>query len=212
MGPVPVGLDLMQGHLHHRRSLPGQGPAAQPAAVAAIVDANHLVELLVTAEPDAVALMERHGGPEERSGEGHGVTLSLNDSFRSPGRWFDLLQKAAPVRKAGCRDRRIASPCLGLPGIGGGLCAETHMGPEADPGWGSRGSPALPPPACVSREEEPAAHRHPAQRVRRQAAIVSTSLSWRIAASAAWKEASSTRWVITTISAPSAVLSNCTID
>ena len=57
-----LGLHVVQGHLQHRRAVAGEGPAAQPAAVTAIVDADHLVKLLVIAEPDAVALKKSHGG------------------------------------------------------------------------------------------------------------------------------------------------------
>ena len=63
MGPVAsMGLDVMQGHLEHGRALAGKGPAAQPAAVAVIIHADHLIELLVVTEPDAVALKKGHGG------------------------------------------------------------------------------------------------------------------------------------------------------
>jgi len=39
-------LHLAQGQFKHRRAMAGQGPAAQPAAVAAVVNADHLVQLL----------------------------------------------------------------------------------------------------------------------------------------------------------------------
>jgi len=68
-------LQLTQGKLKHRRAVPGQGPAAHPAAVAVLVDADHLEELGVGSgriqglghpdgmglELDAVALMKVHG-------------------------------------------------------------------------------------------------------------------------------------------------------
>lgn len=57
-----VRLHVVQGHLQHRRALADQGPAAQPAAVSVIVNADHLIQLLVIAEADAVALKESHGG------------------------------------------------------------------------------------------------------------------------------------------------------
>ncbi len=57
-----LGLHVVQGHLQHRRAVAGHGPAAQPAAVTAIVDTDHLIELLVITEPDAVALKKGHGG------------------------------------------------------------------------------------------------------------------------------------------------------
>jgi hypothetical protein len=47
MGPVrSAALELLQGDFEDRRTLAGQGPAAQPAAVAAVVNADHLIELL----------------------------------------------------------------------------------------------------------------------------------------------------------------------
>jgi hypothetical protein len=74
----PVGkgpLHLAQGQFKHRRAVAGQGPAAYPAAVAVLVDADHLEELGVGAgriqglenpdgsrrELDAVALVKVHG-------------------------------------------------------------------------------------------------------------------------------------------------------
>ena len=63
MGAVPtLGLHMVKGHLQHRRAMAGERPAAQPAPVAAIVNADHLVQLVVIAEPDAVALKKSHGG------------------------------------------------------------------------------------------------------------------------------------------------------
>lgn len=63
MGTVAtMGLHVMQRQFHHRRAVARQRPAAQPAAVAAIVNADHLIELLVVTEPDAVALKKGHGG------------------------------------------------------------------------------------------------------------------------------------------------------
>jgi len=68
-------LQLAQGKLKHRRAMAGQGPAAHPAAVAVLVDADHLKQLgvgcgwiLGLADPngsrwelDAVALVKVHG-------------------------------------------------------------------------------------------------------------------------------------------------------
>jgi hypothetical protein len=46
-GAVPgAALELLQGHFKDRRTLAAQRPAAQPAAVAVVVQADHLVELL----------------------------------------------------------------------------------------------------------------------------------------------------------------------
>jgi hypothetical protein len=65
-----VLLHLMQWEFQNRGSMARQGPAAQPAAVAVIIDTDHLVELLIAAEMDAVALKEAHDrGPEEKAGE-----------------------------------------------------------------------------------------------------------------------------------------------
>lgn len=62
MGTVmALGLDVVQRHLQHGGAVAGQGPAAQPAAVTVIVHTDHLVQLLVIAEPDAVALKKSHG-------------------------------------------------------------------------------------------------------------------------------------------------------
>ena len=82
MGTVAaVGLHMVQGHLQHRRAVARQGPAAQPAAVSAIVDTDHLVQLLVIAEPDAIALKKSHGGRWVRGTEGPVFTLCLKDSL-----------------------------------------------------------------------------------------------------------------------------------
>jgi hypothetical protein len=65
-------LKLSQGHFENGRALPGQGPGPQPAAVALVVDADHLIELPVMAvigELDAVALMKIG------TGAGHGGRL-----------------------------------------------------------------------------------------------------------------------------------------
>ena len=86
---MPPGLQLMEGQLKHRRAMAGQGPAAQPAAVAVLVDADHLEELGVGAgriqglgdpdgsgrELDAVALVKVHDRAATR---GNGDFLSIS--------------------------------------------------------------------------------------------------------------------------------------
>ena len=79
----PVGkgpLHLAQGQFKHRGAVAGQGPAAHPAAVAVLVDADHLEELgngfgriHGLADPDdsrreldAVALVKVHGHAARR--------------------------------------------------------------------------------------------------------------------------------------------------
>jgi hypothetical protein len=39
----------------------GQRPAANPAAVVLVVDTDHLIQVIVAGEGDAVTLVERHG-------------------------------------------------------------------------------------------------------------------------------------------------------
>jgi hypothetical protein len=51
---------LLQGNFKHGRTVAGQGPAANPATAVVVIDADHLVEVLVAGKGDAVALMERH--------------------------------------------------------------------------------------------------------------------------------------------------------
>ena len=63
-------LKLSQGHFENGGALACQGPGPQPATVALVVDADHLIELplmAVIGELDAVALMKigagaGHGG------------------------------------------------------------------------------------------------------------------------------------------------------
>ena len=59
--------DLLQGNFKHGRSVAGQGPAADPAAVVSVVDTDHLVQVLVAGEGDAVTLMEGHGCRRRRN-------------------------------------------------------------------------------------------------------------------------------------------------
>jgi len=81
-------LQLVEGNLEHWRSLAGHGPATQPAAIAAIVNADHLVERPVFAvirELNAVALMK------VGDGAGHGgVGLGLEQA------WTRLLGSCYP--------------------------------------------------------------------------------------------------------------------
>jgi len=51
---------LLQGNFKHGGTVAGQGPTADPATVVAVVNADHLIDVLVAGEGDAVALMERH--------------------------------------------------------------------------------------------------------------------------------------------------------
>jgi hypothetical protein len=43
---VAPGLQLMQRNLEHRRTMAGQGPAAQPTAIAVVIHPDHLENLL----------------------------------------------------------------------------------------------------------------------------------------------------------------------
>jgi len=65
-GPVvSLQLQLMEGDLKDRRTLAGHGPAPQPAAITAIVDADDLIQrpvLAVSRQLDAVALVKVGGG------------------------------------------------------------------------------------------------------------------------------------------------------
>jgi len=94
--PVRQGpLHLTQGQFNHWRAMAGQGPAAHPAAVAVLVDADHLEELGVGAgrikglenpdgsrrELDAVALVKVHGRAATR---GNCDFLSISTAPRGP--------------------------------------------------------------------------------------------------------------------------------
>ena len=74
MGPaVRSCLKLSQGDLEHRRAVASQGPGPQPAAIAAVIDADDLIQLAILApvrELDAVALVQAGGGA------GHGSAVS----------------------------------------------------------------------------------------------------------------------------------------
>jgi len=90
----------MKGDFKDRRAVAGQGPAAQPAAVAVLVDADHLEELGGGAgriqglenpdgsrrELDAVALVKVHGWAATT---GNGDFLSISTAPRDPvaARW-----------------------------------------------------------------------------------------------------------------------------
>ena len=68
-------LKLSQGDLKHRRAMAGQGPSPQPAAIAAVIDADDLIQLPVLApigELDAVALVKAGGGARHGSAVGSG--------------------------------------------------------------------------------------------------------------------------------------------
>jgi hypothetical protein len=52
-----LGLHVLQGNFKHLRPLAVEGPAAHPAAVVALIDADHLVGLLVDVQPHTVALV-----------------------------------------------------------------------------------------------------------------------------------------------------------
>jgi hypothetical protein len=52
------GLHVLQGNFKHFRALAAEGPAAQPAAIVMVVDANHLVELIIGVQGHTGSLME----------------------------------------------------------------------------------------------------------------------------------------------------------
>ena len=54
--------DLVESDLKDRRTLGLQGPLADPAAVVIAIDADDLKQTGITAQCDAVPLMEPHGG------------------------------------------------------------------------------------------------------------------------------------------------------
>jgi hypothetical protein len=58
---VLVAGHLLQGNFKDWGTVTGQGPAAHPAAVVAVVNANHLIKVLVAGEGDAITLVKRHG-------------------------------------------------------------------------------------------------------------------------------------------------------
>jgi hypothetical protein len=83
-----AAVDVLEGNLEHRRTMAGQGPTPQPAAVAALVDGDYLIELVLGGsggggvreggildgpgfEPDAGALLEVHGGGKRKAGGFH---------------------------------------------------------------------------------------------------------------------------------------------
>ena len=49
-----------QGHLKDRRAMTLQRPATHPATIVVIIDGNHLIDVVVTEETDAVPLMHAH--------------------------------------------------------------------------------------------------------------------------------------------------------
>lgn len=53
-------LHLLQGNFKHGGTVPGEGPATDPAAVVENIHADHLIEMIVLGEMNAVALMEGH--------------------------------------------------------------------------------------------------------------------------------------------------------
>jgi len=94
-------LQLVQGNFEYWRSLSGHGPAPQPAAIAAIVNADDLIERPVFAvmrELDAVALM-KVGGGARHGGDGLGLEdLSDQASGFLVSRWFQSIQNLRMVR------------------------------------------------------------------------------------------------------------------
>lgn len=53
-----VSLELLQGNFKDGAAVAGEGPAPHPAAVVAVINANHLVRVRIAHEGDAIALME----------------------------------------------------------------------------------------------------------------------------------------------------------
>lgn len=53
-----VSLELLQGNFKDGAAVAGEGPAPHPAAVVAVINANHLVGVRIAHEGDAIALME----------------------------------------------------------------------------------------------------------------------------------------------------------
>jgi hypothetical protein len=51
---------LLQGNFKDGGTVAGQWPATDPATVVAVINTDHLIDVLVAGESDAVALMERH--------------------------------------------------------------------------------------------------------------------------------------------------------
>lgn len=78
---MAAGEHLLQGNFKHLGAMASQGPAAQPAAIAGGIDTDHLVQLLIAAEADAITLMQgllmqslggmgRNGGWRRQGGHG----------------------------------------------------------------------------------------------------------------------------------------------
>jgi hypothetical protein len=50
----------VEGDLKHGGPVAGHGPAAHPATVLVVVNADHLIQVLITGEVNTVTLMEGH--------------------------------------------------------------------------------------------------------------------------------------------------------
>ena len=187
---VATGLHLPQRHLKNRGSMAGQGPAPQPAAVVVGIEADHLIQLVlaagITGEMDAISLMKPGGGSACHEAQATG-----RDRRR------DRNGVMAPTIWARCRRK-----CSGR--TGGQERGEIETGRPT-------GASDLLPICTISltpRQGRPSelliaqTELLIAQRVRRQAAMVSTSRRAPMAARAWRKLDSFTSWVITTISAP----------
>ena len=63
------GLHVLQGNFKHFRTLAAEGPAAEPAAVVVVVDANHLIKLIIGVQRHTGSLVELGvcGGTRRRS-------------------------------------------------------------------------------------------------------------------------------------------------
>ena len=55
-----LAIHQVQGDFKHGGAMAGHGPTAHPATVLVIVNADHLIQVLITGEVNTVTLMESH--------------------------------------------------------------------------------------------------------------------------------------------------------
>ena len=60
MAGVGQAMHQLQGDFKHGRTVAGHGPAPHPATVLIVVNTDHLIQVLIAGEVNAVTLMEGH--------------------------------------------------------------------------------------------------------------------------------------------------------
>lgn len=121
---VGPGQHLLQGDLKHLGALATQGPGPQPAAVVGGIHTDHLIQLVIVADPNGVTLMRRGGRLTEGvslwtegEGSGHGWEMMESCSAARGGwtvRCATKCRDGAGMATNGAREAGVVAP--GKPG------------------------------------------------------------------------------------------------